>query len=369
MKKVLAQSKKELAQFARDKLTVALAFVLPLLSLMLFGFGIRLEIKDIALVVQNFDQGMASVDLVDRIYNNAQFKPHKWDGPHPIESAIDKGYAKAAVIIPPDFSRNLRSGETAHFQVFVDATDVNNARVIKNGIIGTTNGYVQANRLNEKYRTIIDPDIRLWFNPGRKESLYVVPGALGLCLWIYPSLLAALAMVREKESGTILQVYASSITAKEFIGGKVLAYLLVGISECLVLLFASVLCFDIAFIGDPTPFIIGTLFFILSSVCFGTLIGTRTASQSSAVQAVATGGFATALLLSGYLYPVRNIVWPLSLITIFVPNRWFVQLARDTFARGADWAYDWYLPIFLLIGALFFFLIASKNLSKMQLEI
>lgn len=279
----------------------------------------------------------------------------------------DRGYAKAAVIIPPDFSRQLRNGHQAHFQVFVDATDVNNARVIKNGIIGTARGFATANKLSNQ-RTIIEPDIRLWFNPGRKESLYVVPGALGLCLWIYPSLLAALAMVREKESGTILQVYAASITAVEFISGKVLAYLIVGISETLVLVVASALCFQLSFVGDPTPYIIGTVAFILSSVCFGTMIGTRTNSQSSAVQAVATGGFTTALLLSGYLYPIRNIVYPLNLVTYFVPNRWYVQLARDSFVRGGDWRFDWYLTLFLIAGAGLFFNIARKNLSRMQLK-
>ncbi|HEY9777761.1 MAG TPA: ABC transporter permease [Planktothrix sp.] len=367
MKKVLAQAKKELSQFVRDKLTVALAFVLPLLSLLLFGFGVRLEIKDIQLVVQNFDSGLMSMDLVDRIYNNAQFIAHRWSGPHPLEYALDRGYAKAAVIIPPDFSRELRAGHQAHFQVFVDATDVNNARVIKNGIIGTTQGFAKSNKLADQ-RTVVEPDIRLWFNPGRKESLYVVPGALGLCLWIYPSLLAALAMVREKESGTILQVYAASITAVEFIGGKVLAYLVVGIAETIFLLVSSILCFRIWFVGDPTPWLIGTIAFILSSVCFGTMIGTRTNSQSSAVQAVATGGFTTALLLSGYLYPIRNIVIPLRYVTIFVPNRWYVQLARDTFVRGGDWRFDWYLPIILIGGAALFFNIARKNLSRMQLK-
>lgn len=368
MKKILAQFHKEVAQFTRDKLTLALAFFLPLLSLLLFGFGVRLEIKGIDLVVQNFDNGLMSYDLVDRIYNNAQFIAHKWSGPHPLEYALDRGYAKAAVIIPPNFSRTLRAGNQANFQVFVDATDVNNARVIKNSIIGTTQGFVKANHLSTN-RQIIEPDIRLWFNPGRKESLYVVPGAIGLCLWIYPSLLAALAMVREKESGTILQVYAASITAFEFIAGKILAYLAIGIAECLLLLLASLLCFKLYFVGDPTPFIIGTLLFITSAVSFGVFIGTRTNSQSAAVQGVAVGGFTTALLFSGYLYPIRNIIHPLNYATIFVPNRWFIELARDAFVRGGNWLYDWYLPIFLAIGAIFFFALARKNLKRMQLNV
>ncbi|HEY9683702.1 MAG TPA: ABC transporter permease [Oculatellaceae cyanobacterium] len=368
MKKVLAQCKKELAQFVRDKLTVALAFVLPILSLLLFGFGVRLEIKHIPLVVQNFDSGLMAYDLMDRLFENAQFDAQRWNGPHPLEYALDKGIAKAGVIIPPDFSRNLRQGHTARVQVFVDATDVNNARVMKNGVIGTINGFLEANRLTSSDLPV-KADIRLWFNPGRKESLYVVPGALAVVLWIYPSLLAALAMVREKESGTILQVYASSITAAEFLGGKILAYLVIGLAMALFLIVSANLCFDVWFVGDPTPYILGLLLFLFSSVSFGTMIGTRMNTQSSAVQAVATGGFTTALLLSGYLYPIRNVVYPLSLLTVLVPARWFVQLSRDSFVRGAGWGYDWYLPIILALGGLFFFRNAYHNMSKMQLKV
>ena len=367
MKKILAQCKKELAQFVRDKLTVALAFALPLLSLLLFGFGVRLEIKHIPLVIQNFDSGLMSYDLVDRLFENAQFDAKKWSGPHPLEDALDRGIAKAGVIIPPEFSRNLRQGHAARVQVFVDATDVNNARVIKNGIIGTISGFLTANRLNT-YTSPVKADIRLWFNPGRKESLYVVPGALAVVLWIYPSLLAALAMVREKESGTILQAYASSITAIEFLGGKILAYLIIAFTMALFLNLCANLFFNIWFTGDPSPYALGLLFFLFSSVSFGTMIGTRMNTQSSAVQAVATGGFTTALLLSGYLYPIRNVIFPLSLVTALVPARWFVQLSRDTFVRGGGWTYDWYLPIFLALGGLFFFRIAHKNMSKMQLK-
>ncbi len=367
MKKILAQCKKELAQFVRDRLTVALAFVLPSLSLFLFGFGVRLEIQDVPLVVQNFDNGYLSADLIDRIYRNAQFIAHDWSGSEPWTGALDRGYAKAAIIIPPDFSRRLENKTGARFQVFIDATDVNNARVIKNSIIGTTRGFMQANHLIPS-KEPIKGEIRLWFNPGRKESLYVVPGAIGLCLWIFPSLLASLAMVREKESGTVLQVYASSITAFELIAGKVCAYTIVALAETTVLDLLSIIFFQIKLLGDPTPYLVGTLFFVTSAVCFGTFVGTRTNSQSAAVQAVATGGFTTALLLSGYLYPIRNIVYPLSYITVLVPNRWYIELSRNAFIRGGDWFYDWVFVLFLLMGATFFFSLSVKLMSRMQLK-
>ncbi len=367
MNKILAQCKKELAQFMRDRLTVALAFLLPFLSLLLFGFGVRLEIKNIPLIVQNFDDGLMSYDLVDRFYNNEQYDPHKWKGAHPLEDALDKGYAKAGLIIPPEFSRELRQGHMATVQVFVDATDVNNARVMKNSVIGTINGFLQDNRLVPDNLPVV-ASTRLWFNPGRKESLYVVPGALAVVLWIFPSLLAALAMVREKETGTILQVYASSITAVEFLAGKVLAYLIVASTMAVFLIVIANLCFNLWLVNDPSPYIFGLLFFLFSAVSFGVMIGSVTNTQSSAVQAVATGGFTTALLLSGYLYPIRNVVYPLSLLTIVVPARWFVQLSRDSFLRGGSWTYDWYLPLILFAGGAVFFRRAYENMRKMQLK-
>jgi len=368
MKKVLAQCKKELAQFVRDRLTLALAFVLPLLSLLLFGFAIRLEIKHIALVVQNFDTGLMSYDLVDRFYNNGQFDAHKWSGTHPLKDALDKGFAKAGIIIPPEFTRELRQGHNAHVQVFVDATDVNNARVIKNSVIGTINGFLQDNKLIP-VNLPIKSEIRLWFNPGRRESLYIVPGGIAVVLWIFPSLLASLAMVREKESGTILQVYASSITAVEFLAGKILAYLIISGGMAAFLIFCANLFFNIWFIGDPMPYLVGLLFFLFSSVSFGVLIGTGMNTQNSAVQTVGTAGFLPAMLFSGYIYPIRNVVYPLSLITTIVPTRWFVQLSRDSFVRGSGWIYDWYLPLILAVSGAAFFYFAYANMSKMQLKV
>jgi ABC-2 type transport system permease protein len=134
------------------------------------------------------------------------------------------------------------------------------------------------------------------------------------------------------------------------------------------LILSANLFFNIWFVGDPSPYFLGLLLFLFSALSFGTLIGTRMNSQSAAVQAVATGGFTTALLLSGYLYPIRNIVYPLSYLTALVPARWFVQLSRDSFVRGGGWTYDWYLPLFLAVGGALFFHLAHKNMSKMQLK-
>lgn len=366
MKRILAQCTKELAQFRRDRLTVALAFILPLATLFIFSYAIRLESKNIPLVVQDFDKTPLSRAYTERFFSTNQFDSALWTGKDPASDAIDKGIAKVAVVIPPDFARRIKAENTSTVQVLVDGTDVNNARVIANSIRATTNFFLLDSGLNSSTAKVV-ARVRLWFNPGRKESLYIVPGVYGVILWIYPSLLAAIAMVREKEQGTIVQVYASSLSAVELILGKACAYFLVAGAQAIGIMSLGLLLFGLGFAGDPTPLLIGTPLFLLTSVMFGLQIGSRVASQSAAVQAVATVGFLTALLLSGFIYPLSNIPFPLSLVSNIIPTRYFIELSRDAFVRGTGWTGVWFVPLVLGLFCMLLFRAATKALSRMQL--
>lgn len=215
---------------------------------------------------------------------------------------------------------------------------------------------------------MIVPQVRLWFNPGRDEALYVAPGAIAVILWIFPCLLASLAMAREKEQGTILQLYVSSISSFELVLGKVLAYTLIALAQAVLLIVASMAMFGLRLVGDPILFALSLVIFLTSSVLFGTFAGTRASTQSAAVQIVATTGFTTALLLSGFLYPLRNITYPLSLISNILPARYFVEACRNAFVRGADFASQLYIPLALTSCALFLYIVTANILRKMQLK-
>jgi ABC-2 type transport system permease protein len=367
MKRILSQGIKELAQFRRDRLTLALAFLLPIMTLFIFGFAIRLEAKDIPLVVQDFDRSTLSRSYQDRLYATHQFQAVLTAENESPQHVLDQGLAKAVVIVPPEFSRQIQAGKPADIQILVDGTDANNARVIKNSIKATTNAFMQAEKLIPETNAIT-PHTRIWFNPGRKEALYIVPGTFAVVLWIFPSLLAAIAMVREKEKGTILQVYASSMSAAELILGKALAYFSVALVMAFGVIGVGALVFGLQFAGDPTPFLIGTPLYLLTSVMFGLLIGVRVNEQNAAVQAVALVGFLTALLLSGFIYPLSNIPFPLSLISNIVPARYYIVITRDAFVRGTGWPGVWWAPLMILLVGVFFFNIARKVLSRMQVN-
>jgi ABC-2 type transport system permease protein len=337
------------------------------LTLFIYGFAVRLETKNIPIVIQDFDMSPLSRTYIEQLFATNQFQPTPWSGNDSVRDALDQGIAKAAVIIPPDFNRQIKSDKPTTVQVLVDGTDTNNALLTQNTIKATTNAFLQIAGLQTGFPKVV-AQTRLWFNPGRKESLYIVPGTYGLILWIFPSLLAAIAMVREKERGTILQIYASSLSAAELLLGKGLAYFLVGIGQAFVIISLGSFLFGLGFTGDPTPFLLGTLLFLITSIMFGLLVGAQASNQNTAVQGVTMVGFLSALLLSGFIYPLSNIPFPLSLISNVVPNRYYIELSRDAFVRGTGWAGVWLIPIFLALMCVFFFNSARKALSRMQLS-
>jgi ABC-2 type transport system permease protein len=364
MNRILSQCTKELAQFRRDRINLFLAFILPLLSLLIYGFAVRLEAKNIPILLQDFDRSSLSWHYSERLFATNLFTPVDWQGSS--EKALDIGLVKVAVIIPPEFSRRISSGKRTDVQVLVDGTDTNNARIIKNSIKATTQFFLQAENLIPDYSSVT-VHTRIWFNPERLESLSIVPGVYAVVLWTFPSLLAAIAMVREKDKGNILLVYASDISAEEFILGKVLAYEIVGLGMSIIVMLMGAVIFHLPFAGSPIPLMLGTLLYIGASVMFGTMIGANTREQNSAVQSVSLIGFVTALMLSGFIYPLSNIPFPLSLVTYIIPARYFIVITRDAYVRGVGWPGVWFSIVMIIVLGLLLFNVTRKAMSRMQL--
>lgn len=364
MKRILSQAKKELAQFSRDRLTVALALILPLGMLLIYGYAIRLETKNIPLSIQDFDNSPLSRTYVERLFATNQFIPTPLSGSSPL-SSLDRGTAKATVVIPPTFARDVTEGGST-VQILIDGTDVNNARVIQNSIRGVTNFFIQSLPSTTRPEGIF-AKVRIWFNPGRQESLYIVPGIFGVVLWVFPSMLAAISVVREKEQGTIVQVYASALSSTEWLLGKGLAYWLVAIAEAVIVMVVSVILFDLRLQTGAIPLLLGTGVYLAAAVSFGLFVGTQSGNQNGAVQGTAIAGFLTSFLLSGFIYRLENIPFPLSLISNIIPARYYILLTRDAFVRGAGWSSIWYVPILVGLIGLLLFKAAARIMQRMQL--
>ena len=362
MRRVFAQVRKELMQMMRDRLGLVLALVLPLFLMMLLGSAISLTVTGLPIVVQDLDNSPASRDFIDAFRASLTFHIVSWPQSQQPADAFLTNTARAALVIPEHFGRDMTRGRNSEVQLLVDATDANTARLVQ--------GY--AGQIVSNYRPAAAPvkaDIRLWFNPGRESRKFYGPGVLVMGISMFPALLAALAMSKEGEQKTILQVYVSSISAHEFLLGKILAFVLIAIAEWLLSLVLLLTYFGLHFTGDPSVFIVATILYAFCVAAFGSLVGAAIPSQAAAIQVVALGGFLLVFLLSGLIFPVQNIPVGIRWISGIVWSRYYIEIVRDALLQGGGWAAMWFNVVMIaVIGAVFYGL-GWLKLRRMQLSI
>jgi ABC-2 type transport system permease protein len=330
LRRAAAQFRKEVAQFRRDRFSVLLTFVLPVVMLLIFGYAIRLEAHDVPLAVVDGDRSPASRAIAERLVATNVFRFVPTDPAHP-EAVLERGEASGVLIVPPGTERALRAARPAPLQLVVDGADVVNATIVKNDAIAAVAGGPPP----------VAAAVRIWFNPGRRESLYIVPGVYAIVLGIFPAMLAAMAIVRDREEGTILQTYVSAMSAGEYLSGKIAAYAAIALGEAGVVMGAGVLLWGLVPVADPTPLLVCTPLYLATVVALGTLVGTQSLTQSAALQMVATVSNLPAILFSGFLYPLQNVPPPLAWLANAVPAYYFIGVTRDAFVRGTGWSAVW----------------------------
>jgi ABC-2 type transport system permease protein len=367
MRRIIAQTRKELTQIVRDWRTLALALALPMILLILNGSAISLTVSDLPIVVQDFDDSPASRAYLDAFRASITFHVVPFPVNKQPEEALTSNVAHAALIIPVHFGRDISRGISSPVQLMVDASDANTARLI----VGYATQITQA--FNQRTSGLSRPapiqaEIRLWFNPGRSSKKFYGPGIFVLGISMFPPLLAALAMAKEWEQQTILQVYVASISASEFLLGKILAFVLVALAESALGLTLLFTYFGLGLAGDPTPFLVATLLYAFCVSAFGSMIGAVIPSQAAAMQAVALGGFLLVFLLSGLIFPVENIPAGLRWLSRFVWGRYYIEIVRDALLQGGGWPAVWYKVLIIGVIGTTFYMLAWRGLRRMQLK-
>jgi ABC-2 type transport system permease protein len=367
VRRIVAQARKDLTQLLRDRLALALAVVLPVVLTALLGTTISLTVTDIPLVVQDLDQTPLSRRYLDAYRSSLTFRVVSLPIASSPESAIASGRARGALIVPEHFEREVRRGRVAQAQLLVDGTDTNTALLVQGAAGQITRAFVQQ-LPGDAPGPAVRTATRLWFNPGREPRKFYGPGMLVLALSIFPTVRAALAMSREGEQQTILQVYVSSISAHEYLLGKILAGVIIGLVQWLLVTGLMFALFGLRLAGDPTPLLVGSLLFLFCVVSFGALVGGAIPNQAAAVQGVSLGGFLLAFLLSGLIFPIENIPRSLAWISSLVQARYYIVLVRDAFLQGGGWPAVWWAVLMIgVIGAVYYAL-AWLAMRRMQVK-
>src|SRR5208283_487708 len=271
------------------------------------------------------------------------------------EEALASNAARAVLIIPPHFGRDLARGIQTPVQFMVDASDANTAKLVSGDASLITAAY-NRQLAGGSAAAPVQAAIRLWFNPGLSSKKFYGPGVF------------ALAMAKETEQKTILQVYVSSISAHEFLLGKILAFMAVALGEALVMSSLLFTYFGLSFAGDPTPVILATILYTFCVASFGTMVGAIIPSQTAALQTVALGGFLLVFLLSGLMFPIQNIPIGLRWISNFVWGRYYIEIVRDALLQGGGWPAVWYKVLFIAIIGSIFYSLAWRGMRRMQVK-
>jgi ABC-2 type transport system permease protein len=366
-RRVFAQARKELTQIRRDRLALTMALLLPLALLLLLSNAISLTVNDLPLIVQDFDSSSASRSYIDAFRASVTFRVVAWPVEREPESALKAGAARAALIIPEHFGRDLARGRTANVQLLIDAADANTAKLV-NGYAGQITRAFAGQSAGSSRAALVTPQIRLWFNPGRASQKFYAPGIFVLGISMFPPLLATLAMAKEGDQKTILQVYVSSITAHEFLLGKILAFMIIALLEWAISLTVLLTVFGLHLTGDPSAFFVATILYVFCVSTFGSMVGAAVPNQAAAIQAVALGGFLLVFLLSGLLFPVENIPAGLRWISNIVWGRYYIEIVRDALLQGGGWPAMWFNVMMIGIIGSVFYLIAWRNMRPMQVK-
>ena len=367
MRRIFAQARKELTQLVRDRLAVMLALLLPVILLLLQTTAISLTVTDIPIIVQDLDQSQASERLVDDFRHSLSFHVVSWPSDKEPVEAFTSNKARGALIIPEEYGREIARGQNSTVQMLVDASDENTAQIIS----GDAQQIVRAYNAENAEATRPEPvtaAIRLWYNPSRSSQKFYGPGVYVLAMSIFPPLLATLAMSKEGEQKTILQVYVSNISAHEFLLGKIAAFMIVASAEAIAMMTILFMGFGLRFAGDPTPFLVATILYMFTVTAFGNMIGAAIPSQVAAMQAVALAGFLLVYMLSGLLFPIQNIPAGIRWISNFVWGRYYIEVVRDALLAGGGWSSVWFNV--LAIGAIgsIFYMLAWRYMRRMQLK-
>ncbi|QJR38229.1 ABC transporter permease [Gemmatimonas groenlandica] len=356
---------KEFLQLRRDRLTFAMMTALPAIQLLLFGYAIQTDVRRLPTVVLDESRTSESRALIQVLANTDNFtfvasvpdraSAKRW---------IERGAARVALVIPPEYQRNIRSGHTGVAQMLIDAADPQSSGAAISGaqLAAQARG---ASLLAAQYKIRPPVEIRMrpWYNPAQKSATFIVPGIVGILLTITMTLITSTAIVKERERGTLEQLIVTPISRTSLMLGKLVPFVLVGYVQMSVILALGVIFFDIPIMGSLVLLYSLALVFIVASLGVGLLISTVARSQVQAMQ-LSFFFMLPNILLSGYIFPRAAMPEPAQWVGAALPLTWFLDILRGVLLKGVGMRDLWTQLGVLSASALVLLVVSVRRFSK-----
>jgi ABC-2 type transport system permease protein len=355
---IKAIARKEYYHLIRDFRSMYLAFFIPLLLILMFGYALSLDVENVKTVIVDQDKTALSRDLITKLDASRYFNiiAHLPDSAA-ARKYLDEGATVLAVIIPPRWTSDIRADREAAIQIIFDGTDTNTAGIAEGYIsafIENYNSKLLADFINrkgmQKIKPPVDARIRIWFNEEMESRNFIVPGIIALIIMIVGVILTSLVIAREYENGTMETIRSLPITGGEFFTGKALPYFFIGITDTLVAILMGQVLFGVVEKGSFLLMILATLIYLWAALGLGLLLSVTLKSQLVANQMAILVSYLPSLMLSDFVFPLHNMPVALRMISYFVPARYFIDILNGLYLRDLGLSYLW--PDYLVLLAM-----------------
>lgn len=356
MKIILSIIIKEFLQLKRDPRLFGVVFIAPILQLIILGYAANMDVNTVHTAVYDQDKSAASRDFIRRFEYSGYFKIDDYvDNYKEVNEDINDNKVLWALVIPKDFDKKIRTMKSAPIQAIFDGSDGNKASIAMGYIQGIVTNYsknILLKAVDKTGRKIpvagnLQPDIRVWYNPELKTRVFMVPSITGLILAIITTILMSMAIVKEREVGTLEQLIVTPIKPMQLIIGKMIPFVILGFLDALIVLGVMVFWFGIGIRGDFIFLLASCFVFVLSTLGIGLFISTISKTQQQAMMVAQFGILMPMLYLSGFAFPIENMPKLLQYISYLVPVRYFITILRGVILKGASFME--LLPQFLIL--------------------
>lgn len=356
-RRLFALCRKETYQILRDPSSNIIAFALPIVMLLIFGYGINLDSSGLRVGLVLEDTGPEARLFAASLYGSPYLSITASGNRSEMAQALTVGQVRGFVVVPQDFAEKLkRTADPAPILIVTDGAEPNTANFVENYVRGAWDGWLQqrATEHGEQAPTTITLEPRFWFNPTAESRNYLIPGSITVIMTVIGALLTSLVVAREWERGTMEALLASPMTRTEFLLSKLLPYYGLGIASLFICVLVSVFLLQVPFRGSMLVlWLVGSLF-LGSALGLGLLLSSATRNQFNAAQAALNAAFLPALILSGFIYEIHSMPAAIRAVTYLVPARYFVTAMQTLFQAGNVWPVLLPSMAFLTIASIFF---------------
>ncbi len=339
--------RKEFYHLIRDYRSLYLAFAIPLLLIILFGYALSLDVDLIKTVVADYDKTPLSRELTEKLGASTYFDiVAAIDSSKQVSDYLDTEKASVAVIVPPDFMKRIKAGREAQLQVIIDGSDPVFAGAVRgyvNAFVEAYNSRLLASFLNRQGMALIHPPVdgrvRVWFNEDLESRNFIIPGLIAIIIMIVGAMLTALVIAREFEAGTMETIKSLPVSAGELLLGKAIPYFFITLANVLIAMLLGQVLFGITLKGSFWLMLAGTSLYLICALSLGLLISTAAKSQLMANQAAVMITYLPSLLLSNFVFPIINMPALLQYFTYLVPARYYIDILAGVYLRSTGLSY------------------------------